>query len=139
MVCGGVPQDWRLARRRFELQLHDALPFVDVESPETLQQLESELASALVSLGYGENLDISDVRNRDRRLSRAIAEWAFTAQDADGGALYSGIRYVSRLDTASTCWAVFEGTVISDRRVESIERTDPDLQAVADQWGLRTF
>lgn len=139
MVCGGVPQDWRLTRRSFELVPSDALPFVDVEAPETLQQLESELSSVLVSLGYHDNLDISDVRNRDRRLSRAIAQWAFTAQDAEGEALYSGIRYASRLDTAATCWAVFEGTVMDERAVTSIERADPSLEAVADQWGLRIF
>jgi RES domain len=139
MVCGGVPQDWRLNRRIYRLALENALPFVDVESPETLAILEAELAPALVRLGYTKNLDLSDLRNRDRRLSRAMAEWAYTAQNEAGDALYSGIRYCSRVDESKVCWAVFEGTTIFEASYRAIELTDEVLQEVARIWRLRIF
>ncbi len=81
MLCGGIAQDWRLQRRVFALSLRASLPFLDVETPATLSYLEGELSSELLALDYAGNLDLSDVRNRDRRLSRAIAAWAYTAQD----------------------------------------------------------
>lgn len=139
MICGGVPQDWRLQRRVFTLSLDDALPFVDVENPATLQLLEEELSQELVSLGYTANLDLSDVRNRDRRLSRAIADWAYTAQDETGEPLYSGVRYHSRVDDSKVCWAVFDGTTIRVEHVQSIDLDDQDLQRVCHDWRLRPY
>jgi hypothetical protein len=117
----------------------DPSRFLDVENPETLSFLERELSSELLALGYAGNLDLSDVRNRDRRLSRAIAAWAYTAQDDVGDALYSGIRYRSRVDDSRECWAVFEGTTVEVSSGRAIELSDPDLQAVADAWDLRAF
>lgn len=139
MIVGGVPQDWRLQRRVFILSSENALPFVDVENPATLQALEEELSSELVSLGYTVNLDLSDVRNRDRRLSRAIAAWAYTAQDDTGEPLYSGIRYHSRVDDSKVCWAIFDGTGIRVERVHSIELDDADLEYVCHDWRLRPY
>ncbi|MEO8829036.1 hypothetical protein [Lapillicoccus sp.] len=134
-----MPQDWRLQRRVFILSSENALPFVDVENPATLQALEEELSSELVSLGYTVNLDLSDVRNRDRRLSRAIAAWAYTAQDDTGEPLYSGIRYHSRVDDSKVCWAIFDGTGIRVERVHSIELDDGDLEYVCHDWRLRPY
>lgn len=139
MVCGGVPQDWRLRRRIFELEAGAALPFVDVEDPGTLTILERELCSQLMSLGYAENLDLADLRNKDRRLSRSIAEWVYVAQDADGSPLYSGIRYCSRVDASKECWAIFDGTPVVERTRRSIELVDPDLETIAKLWDIRPF
>lgn len=140
MVTGGVPQDWRLARVKAVLKLESPLPFLDVDHPATLQFLSEELAQDLVALGYdGENLDFSDVCNRDRRLSRRIAQYAYTALEGSGEHLYSGIRYLSRLNPRHECWAVFDGTEIREVSTTAIELTDPDLIAVADLWGLRLF
>lgn len=139
MLCGGIPQDWRLQRRVFQLAVRDPLPFLNVESPETLAHLEEVLASELLALGYTGNLDLSDLRNRDRRLSRAIAAWAFTAQDDVGTALYSGIRYCSRVDDSRECWAIFEGTTVEVVGIRAIELNNPDLDVVARPWSLRPF
>ncbi len=139
MVVGGVPRDWRLQRTVGTLELTQALPFLDMESPDTHAYLSAELASELVSLGYEESLDISDVSNRDRRLSRAIALRAYTATEVDGTPMYSGIRYISRLGGGWECWAVFEGTQVDILGEESIELSDPDLQRVAKRWDLTIF
>ncbi len=139
MVTGGVPQDWRLQRTLGDLHLEDPLPFLDVEDPSTHEHLSEVLASELVALGYDDPLDLSDICNRDRRLSRAIALYAFTAAEADGRPKYSGVRYISRIATDWECWAIFEGTEIEVLGQRTIELSDPDLQKVADLWGLRLF
>ena len=139
MVCGGVPQAWRLQRTVVTLSASDPLPFLNVDAPETQEYLSSEMAQQLVGLGYPDNLDISDIRNRDRRLSRAIAEWAYTSLDAEGRYRFSGIRYLSRIDTTWECWAIFDGTDIFETSRRSIELDDPDLQEIAQLWGLRAF
>lgn len=139
MLCGGIPQDWRLQRRILEIRLIDPLPFVDVEAAGTLTVLESQLASELVALGYREPIDLSDIRNKDRRLSRAIAAWAYVAQDDLGNATYSGIRYGSRVDKSQECWAVFEGGSFEVISQKTIELDNRDLQSVADDWDLRPF
>lgn len=139
MLCGGVPQDWRLTRRVYTLRVDNALPFVDVEDPGTLDQLERDMAPTLVSLGYTGNLDLGDLRNKDRRLSRAIAEWAFTAQDEMGLALYSGIRYYSRVNQSKECWAIFEGSDVSETNSTAIDSADPILDEATRTWQIRLF
>lgn len=59
IVCGGVPQDWRLRRRLATLHASEPLPFLDVDAPETQAFLSEELAGTLIALGYADNLDIS--------------------------------------------------------------------------------
>jgi hypothetical protein len=139
MIVGGIPQDWRLQRRIFELQISDPLPFLDVESPSTLTHLEEELSHVLTALGYKDNLDLGDIRNRDRRLSREIAGWAYTAQDDVGTPLYSGIRYNSRVQPSQECWAIFDGTPVKVTATRTIELSNVDLKAVADSWDLHPY
>jgi hypothetical protein len=104
MNAGGVPQDWRLQRSMATLTVQDPLPFLDVEAAATHAHLSDVLASELVRLGYADNLDLSDVTNQDRRLSRLIAQHAYTAVDEDGNPIYSGIRYMSRVGSQWECW-----------------------------------
>lgn len=139
VVCGGVPRDWRLKRTIVTLGVSRPLPFLDVDAPETHQYLSEALAPQLVALGYESNLDIADIRNSDRRLSRAIALEAYNAVDDEGLPLYSGIRYASRVSDDWECWAIFDGTDAYVTSQRSIEQNDPDLTAVADMWGLRIF
>ena len=139
MVAGGVPQDWRLQRSVAQVAADHPLPFLDVESPETLEFLSRELSRDLVSLGYEANLDFSDICNRDRRLSRAVAAHAYTASQADGSPLYSGIRYASRLNPQWECWAIFDGTEVRLTAQRAIELRDEDLKAVEQLFGLRIF
>ncbi|MCR1785368.1 RES family NAD+ phosphorylase [Nocardioides carbamazepini] len=139
MVVGGVPQDWRLQRVMGELALVDPLPFLDVEHPTTHAHLSDVLAPELVALGYKAGIDISDVCNQDRRLSRAIADYAFTATEPDGTSTYSGIRYMSRISSQWECWAIFEGTQVEIKDERGLQLNDAALESVANMWDLRIF
>jgi hypothetical protein len=140
MLCGGVPSDWRTRRVKVSIRLPDALPFLDVESPRTHEYLTTELALELAALKVPV-LDVGMVRGPDRRITRAIATWAFNVgihDDGSGTPLYSGIRYVSRLDQQE-CWAVFEGTPIEEVSRSTVSLSDDALQEAADMFGLRLF
>jgi len=139
MVCGGVPQDWRLRRAIGTVSTSEALPFIDVDAPETHAYLSDVMAPQLVALGYEENLDISHIRNSDRALSRAIALVAYNAVGDEGYFTYSGIRYSSRVNDQWECWAIFDGTDAYLTSQRPIELNDPDFQCVTEMWGLRGF
>lgn len=139
MVAGGVPRDWRLQRSRVTLAAPNALPFVDVEAPETHDYLTRAMAAELIALGYERPLDVATVRGRDRLLTRAIALHAYTSADDDGMPSYSGIRYLSRISSAWECWAIFEGTAVTQVGEQPIELNDPDLKTVEQLFGLRVF
>lgn len=136
VVCGGVPADWRTRRVKVQITAPGGLPFLDVEHPQSLEFLTEELAGLVASFGISQ-LDISDVRSGNRALTRAIASYAFHAHDEDGP-LYSGIRYLSRLGEHE-CWALFEGTPMTEVNRETIDLADPALVAVAADFGLRIF
>jgi hypothetical protein len=139
MVTGGVPQDWRLQRALARIRVEEPLPFLDVEDPATHEFLNQQLASELVALGYNSPLDLATICNQDRRLSRAIADYAYTAVEANGLPTYSGIRYMSRIGSGWECWAIFEGTDVALVDQRPIELHDPDLQRVAKMWELTIF
>lgn len=103
---------------------------------ETLAFLSDELAPQLVALGYDENLDLSLLRNADRRLSRAISLWAYAAEDSEGQFRYGGIRYTSRLGEEWENWAIFDGVDYFETSRRPIHEKDPDLLAVARILGL---
>ncbi|MGI8415016.1 MAG: RES family NAD+ phosphorylase [Nakamurella sp.] len=137
MVCGGVPADWRSRRVKVCVELPDALPFLDVESDDTHEYLTTELALELAALKVA-TLDVGLVRGPDRRITRAIATWAFHAGLMDDTPRFSGIRYMSRLGNHE-CWAIFEGTPVIELRRDTVAVSDPDLQQVADKFELRLF
>jgi hypothetical protein len=137
VICGGIPADWRARRLEVQVDLPDALPFVDVESPQTHAYLTAVMAPVLAGLAV-DALDVGLVRGRNRLITRAIAAWAYAAADPDGAPLYSGLRYLSRLGEEE-CWAVFDGTDVQERARSPIERTNPDLDAVAQTFGLTVF
>lgn len=136
MVCGSVPRDWRTRRLQLTVVLPGSLPFLDVEHPRTHEYLTAAMAPPLAALEVPQ-LDVSDVRGRDRTLTRAIASWAYAARD-DDGPLYSGIRYRSRHGDHE-CWAVFDGTPLTEIARTTIELTTPDFAAAIDSFGLRAF
>lgn len=137
VTCGGVPQNWRDQRTIVAASIADSLPFVDIDNPVTHEYLSAKLADELVDLGV-DVLDVGNVRGPNRLITRAASSWAYYAQDANGPK-YSGIRYMSRVIPDQECWAVFEGTPIVEVSRRAIEVNDPDLQAIADMWGLRIF
>lgn len=136
MRSGSIPRDWRMRRTIIEVSASEPLPFLDVDAPETLAFLSDELAPQLVALGYDENLDLSLLRNADRRLSRVISLWAYAAEDSEGQFRYGGIRYTSRLGEEWENWAVFDGVDYFETSRRPIHEKDPDLLAVARTWGL---
>ncbi|WP_193668151.1 RES family NAD+ phosphorylase [Nocardioides salarius] len=136
MLCGGIPRDWRLRRSIVELSVSAPLPFLDVDHPETLAFLSRELAPQLAALGYTDNLDLSALRNADRRLSRSIALWAYAAQNDGDDFLFSGIRYASRLGDGWENWAIFDGTDVFRTSTRPVLESDEDLRTVARMWSL---
>lgn len=136
MTVGSVPANWRLQRTVGTIGVANALDFLDLVAPETQAFLSKELSSELIRYGSDKNLDISTVCNDDRRISRAIANWAYTARTEVGEPLYGGIRYVSKVEPGWECWAMFAGPNLTIDQEESIEVTDPDLREMARIWDL---
>ena len=137
LMCGGIPADWRARRLEVQVDLPDALLFVDVEAPQTHTYLTAAMAPVLAGLGV-DALDVGLVRGRNRLITRAIAAWAYSAADRDGAPLYSGLRYLSRLGEEE-CWAVFDGTAVEERARSPIQRNNPDLDLVSQSFGLTVF
>jgi len=103
--------------------------WLDLRQFETREALRVELAQKLVELGL-EDLDVSDVRGRNRELTQAIGRWAYEHE-------YQGIVYKSRFDDSLDCWAVFEGALVRPAPPPApISQDDPDLRAAAQAFGL---
>lgn len=134
MPPGGVPASWREDRRKFMIGVLDPLPFVDIEHEHTRSVMERELPLVLARFKL-DHLDIPTVRGADRRLTRALAEWAYTRTDEQGKPLYSGIRYMSKHGDYE-CWAIFAGTGVELYAAEAVEKDDVDLRAVANTFNL---
>jgi len=134
MEPGTIPADWRHRRVAVRVTLERPYAFVDVEAPETHVALGAALAPELAALDI-DHLDVGLVRGRDRRVTRLLARWAATP-DPSSGARYAGIRYVSRLGDWE-CWAVFEDVGLVERERRPIARDLPELQHIADLFGLR--
>jgi hypothetical protein len=144
MNLGDVPAAWRQRRLAVRAKFvttgrfAHGVRFLDVEARQTREVLKVELAGLLSYWGH-EELDVSTVRGGDRRVTRLISQWAYDQSDSDGEPLYAGIRYLSRLDSAWECWAVFEDVEIEELERQSILRTDTKLRRVADDYGLTIY
>lgn len=134
MPPGSIARDWRLQRRKYELQLIDPLPFVDVENRDTRSWMSRRMGVDLERFDI-DAIDVDDIRGKDRLLTREVARRIYTATDDDGEPLYSGVRYMSRLGDYE-CWAIFDGTEVETYATHSIEHGDPDLQRIAQEYGL---
>ena len=135
MSPGSVPREWRLNRSKFQVSVSDPLPFLDIEHQQTRAFLRQEIGDFLAECD-APDLDVSDVRGPNRRLTRAIARWAYLHTDEQGEFAYSGVRYLSRHNDLE-CWAIFDGTKVKTVRQEPIDTDDRDLRAAADLWDLR--
>lgn len=125
-----VPPDWYRKRAVGTLVIHSTQGrWLDLRQLETREALRTELAQKLVELGL-EDLDVSDVRSRNRELTQAIARWAYEQG-------YQGIVYKSRFDDSLDCWAIFEGALVGAAAPpEPISRDDPDLRVAAQAFGI---
>lgn len=134
MSPGSIARDWRLQRRKYELELVEPLPFVDVEHRDTRSWMSRRMGTDLERFDI-DAIDVDDIRGKDRLLTREIARRIYTATDDDGEPTYSGIRYVSRLGDYE-CWAIFDGTEVKTYETHSIEHDDPHLQRIAQEYSL---
>lgn len=136
MRVGEVPRDWRTRRSMATLRLVDPLPFLNVDDPESQAFLSEELGPTLLSLGYRDNIDLSTLRNQDRRLSRAISLLAYSSLDENGFYRYGGIAYASRVSDDWQNWAIFDGNEVVVDSQDAIVLSDPDLRTIAAMWRL---
>ena len=139
MEVGSVPREWRDRRSDVRVRLRtDRYAYLDVEHPETLEFLRGQLALGLASLGL-DDLNLGTVRGPDRRVTRLISSWAWTAADDQGNPMYNGIRYVSKLDNDWECWAVFEDAEMDVADTKPITLDMPELIEVANRYSLRMY
>lgn len=126
---GKVPADWYQKRAVGHLRLGQRQRWLDLRASETREELRNELAEALLELGLPD-LDLSSVLGPHRRLTQAVARWAFEHR-------YAGVAYTSRFDEALGLWSIFEGAEFERVGVpEPIVPDDPDLVAAAGLFGL---
>lgn len=116
------------------LRLADGQRWLDIRmnAPESALALcrEQAIAALLPELGYGKRFKPGDLVGPDRRLTQAIARWAFERG-------FAGLAYSCSHDLRLDCWAIFEGAAFV--RIDppsSIEPDDPDLIAVARDFEL---
>lgn len=134
---GNISADWRHRRIAIRARIDNKLPFVDIDHPETLAELNTHHDLMLRLSRYGVNeLDLGVVTAKDRRLTRCIAEYLYSMNDTGGHPLWNGIRYVSRHGEGRECWAVFDHAPLKELERMSIERSNPELLAVAALYGL---
>ncbi len=137
MPPGSVPADWRHRRLAVRTLAGDGARFLDAEAPETHVVLTSELAEELAELGY-DYLDVGIVRGRDRRVTRLIAEWAFTARETSGEPAFAGVRYMSRHGNFE-CWAVFDRASITELERRAITLGMTGFRETAKRFGLTVY
>lgn len=134
MATGSVPADWRNRRQIVSFELEAPLQFLDVDAPESHAFLTSAIPEQLDSLGV-DNLDIAELRGKNRILTRLISLYIYTATDEHDNHKFSGIRYESRLGPWE-CWAIFDGSNIRSSTSSAISSRDGSLNSVAKQFGL---
>lgn len=138
MARGSVPQDWRTRRTAVRVRIGTEGLFLDVEALRTRQALQKALGADLLRFGV-DDLDVAAIRGRDRRVTRLISEWAWHQRDEDGRPRFAGMRYLSRIETAWECWAVFDDADITELERHPVLRTTPELVRIAELYELTVF
>jgi hypothetical protein len=139
MAPGQLPRDWRDRRAAVHGVVDPGWIFLNVETLKTRMFLQQELALGLSALGVRE-LDVPEVRGRDRRVTQLISEWAYQCTveiDAEtSGTPFAGIRYTSRVSSDWECWAIYENTPIEVTKAQPIPATMPALRNVCDLFKI---
>lgn len=139
MNLGEVPRDWRQRRSIVRVVVEpDNGCLLDVEDLDSRIALEPYVHQLMVALGIAD-LDVAVVRGADRRITRAISQFAYDATFEDGSPCFDGIRYSSRLSSEWECWAVFERTKLRPIERRPVMREDEALGRVARTYGLKIF
>ena len=95
---------------------------------ETIHHLRAVCAAVAVDLGVPD-IDVSTVTGPLRLITQTAARYFYEQVDDAGRPVHAGIRYMSRLNPAWECWAVFHDRMAHapDPVVEPIRIDDPGL------------
>jgi hypothetical protein len=112
--------------------------FFNVQAPSNIKLLRTELRAILAILGH-DDLDAVRIGGPDRRITRAISQWAWSQVDETDRPRFAGVRYLSRMRNDWEYWAVFDHVPIEERERQPILLTSPGLKEVADYYDLTVF
>jgi hypothetical protein len=133
---GIVPEWWQVQRQLGQTVLAPVLRFVDLAAGENIHHLRRVLAAIAVDYSL-HDFDFGTLIGPERRLSQAAARYIFDQVDDEGEPLFAGIRYVSRLNPAWECWAVFADRMLHQPgETKPIFPDDPGLREAAALLGL---
>lgn len=132
LTPGSVPKGFLRALKEATAELvHPKSEFVDLSAPETRATLNKhpEVRQALKGLGPGKSgsaveLDDATLKlggRRGRPVTQAVSRVVFDESSA------AGIRYVSRLDAAEPCWAIFDWVELKFSKITPINGRDEAL------------
>lgn len=131
-----VPVIWRSRRQIGSVILGSSLRFVDLATPQTMNHLRSVLAHHASTLRL-HDVDLSTLTGNIRTFTQLCARYIYEQESDAGDPAYAGIRYLSRLNPAWECWAVFDTRAVFEvSRVNLIREDDPDLLNVAALFNL---
>lgn len=132
---GELPEEWRFGRRLGSTRLDEGLIFADLASAESFQILTEELAPLLVRFGLTE-FDLSLITSGKRRVTQEAARYAYEL--ADGGQVFAGVRYLSRLNPEWELWAVFNDRMVHspEELSETVREGDPGLLEASSVLGI---
>lgn len=104
--------------------------FVHVEDIKVRHQLENELSDLMERHGVG-HLNISEIRSKNRHITRAISRTVYETWDS------AGIEFHSNLD-GGTCYALFEdrSKLHQIGRATRLDEDVPALVKVCKEYGL---
>jgi hypothetical protein len=128
---GFVSADWRFKRRLGQTTLAPDLVFADVADHRSLSRLRIDLRDVAAACGIDE-IDLSALTSGQRRFTQRCARHIHDLRDDRGRPRFAGLRYVSRLDAAWECWAIFDDRFRHTPSFpDTIAADDPDLLAIA--------
>jgi hypothetical protein len=164
MFRGMIPKDWRMKRRIGHANISADLRFVDVEDVTTLRTLRNALGwrfhanvreseesiplpdqpscscsimASLASMHVSSGLDRSHITSSCRCITQEIARYVYEQKDELGNPMFSGIRYMSKLNASWELWAMFDDRVdFSGQFSRTIFPDDVDLITVCNQFDL---
>lgn len=133
---GVLLANWRLERQLYRTTLDPSLVVVDLAAPETVSCLREELAPLAVASGL-DDVDLSTVTGPMPRFTQECARDIYERCDERGRPLFAGIRYLSRLNLAWECWAIFSDRMLHRSDMPQTNFPDnPELLEVAAPFNL---
>ncbi len=135
---GVVPPTFCNGRYIGTTHLDSSLNCVDLAAGETVEHLRYALAQEAADLGLND-VDFSVVLGPHRQFTRTIARYIHSQLDHTGKPRYAGIRYLSHLNLAWECWAIFADRLYkyhSPKVTERVRRDDPGLIEAANFFHL---